>query len=228
MPIHCFNELTIEGDPHAVKALVARLEHEAAAADLRSRDALTFTSFVPRPDAVLLGVSGSASLGRDQHGAWVRVPIIEREDGTCERDTRDLTDVGDYRYASDTTGVIYPEHVMRERGLEDWWSWNTREWGTTRDAYDVEVDDSALEHGLVRYTFMSAWTPPEPVVLAMQAQLPGMRISLHATEPGMCFQVTTTPNGDVIEEPYYLDEEDADTVIDLTDAPTSNTDAVVA
>jgi hypothetical protein len=69
---------------------------------------------------------------------------------------------------------------------DDWYSWNSSNWGTKWDANDEyvspelnEIDDLTRS---LSYTFSTAWSIPEPVFRAMVQQHPELHFHLHSTE----------------------------------------------
>ena len=48
----------------------------------------------------------------------------------------------------------------REYGFDNWYDWQTTNWGTKWDVSDVEMEDSI---SWVDYKFETAWSPPEGI-----------------------------------------------------------------
>ena len=67
-------------------------------------------------------------------------------------------DSGEYH---GTHGFVKGEEVGQTPN--NWYNFNTREWGTKWDAYDVYVEASAPKAFYAQ--FSSAWSPPLPVVM---------------------------------------------------------------
>ena len=61
----------------------------------------------------------------------------------------------------------------------DWYNWNVRYWGTKWDACNAHVSED--EDGL-HYTFDTAWSIPEPAMIAMSEKYPNLHFYLRAQE----------------------------------------------
>lgn len=223
MPNWCENTLVIRGKPEALRALSDRL---AADADRHENLHLTFQSFAPHDETVAPGSDGSANMGRRKDtGKWEHVRYIENPDRRESSDEpryipdpaheAELLDVGRHPYVTLGDGTILTEDEAREAGIRSWYDWNVANWGTKWDACHVQVIEDDLDDGTLVYRFDTAWSPPVPVVEAMIEALPDFRVRLHATEPGMGFQVFVYPDGlvkemDYVDVAYFLEDDDDD------------------
>ena len=63
-----------------------------------------------------------------------------------------------------------------------WYHWHIDNWGTKWNSCDCEVED---EGGVLRYTFNTAWGPPEPIIYKLRELYPDVSISAFYDEPGM-------------------------------------------
>lgn len=61
----------------------------------------------------------------------------------------------------------------------NWYEFNTREWGTKWDASEPSID---VEAGSVTFGFNTAWSPPEPVFHAMAKQFPELEFNISFEE----------------------------------------------
>ena len=84
-------------------------------------------------------------------------------------------DSGEYH---GTHGFVKGEEVGRTPN--NWYNFNTREWGTKWDAYDVYVETSAPKAFYAQ--FSSAWSPPLPVFEAMAEQHPELEFDFSWEE----------------------------------------------
>lgn len=84
-------------------------------------------------------------------------------------------DSGEYH---GTHGFVKGEEVGRTPN--NWYNFNTREWGTKWDAYDVYVETSAPKAFYAQ--FSSAWSPPLPVFEAMTEQHPELEFDFSWEE----------------------------------------------
>lgn len=98
------------------------------------------------------------------------------------------TDIDTYFGGKDPKPVVNPDATVAEtmaeikRGFDednDWYNWNVRNWGTKWDACNVYVWEEPEE---LRYDFDTAWSIPEPALIAMSAKYPSLTFDLHAEE----------------------------------------------
>jgi len=84
-------------------------------------------------------------------------------------------------------GVCKPSGFIGEQDLVDRFGaanpieWVSRNWGTTKIAFDVEVDDDEI---MVEYRFNTAWGPPSGIYLQLVEQFPQLGFSWFYDEPG--------------------------------------------
>lgn len=77
------------------------------------------------------------------------------------------------------------------------YEWRIENWGTKWDATNPEVAET--EEGLV-YRFLSPWSPPEPVILAMSSQHPSLLFRLEFEEETCAFAGEATLQGGKVLE----------------------------
>jgi hypothetical protein len=80
--------------------------------------------------------------------------------------------------------VPMPNEVRESDNTRDWRinHWGTK-WNLSDDTIEVHnTDDFTMYH------FMTAWTPPNPVALAMSRQFPTLNFHLRYWESGAAFQ----------------------------------------
>ena len=94
---------------------------------------------------------------------------------------------------------------------EDWYDWNSKNWGTKCDAYDVEIlqdippqsiqyilDESAK--GYVVINFTTAWSPPKPIICHLVKKFPSLKFEHGYIEEGNGFWAKETfKNGNLIK-----------------------------
>ena len=64
--------------------------------------------------------------------------------------------------------------------------WCDGNWGTKWNACNVDLH--LTKPGLAIYHFDTAWSPPEPVVIALGESFPNLTFHLKFMEPGMLFR----------------------------------------
>lgn len=83
------------------------------------------------------------------------------------------------------SGEYYGTHGFKDgkevgRTPNNWYEFNSREWGTKWDASEEELrNENATE---LSYYFQTAWAPPEPVFQAMAEQHPKLTFQFHSVE----------------------------------------------
>lgn len=77
------------------------------------------------------------------------------------------------------------ELAIRETGFPDWCEWSRVNWGTKWDACRASLSASPSR---LKYTFETAWAPPEPVIRALSKMFPENRMKHCFFECGMAYQ----------------------------------------
>lgn len=100
--------------------------------------------------------------------------------------------------------------LIRQYGHPSWYEWSVVNWGTKWDTTDVEVDEWELHNidgdpidalGGVTYRFLTAWSPPIPVMQALSEKFPDVHIQLEYDEPGNDFWgFMLFSNGEIVHE----------------------------
>lgn len=72
-------------------------------------------------------------------------------------------------------GVVEKKHYP---GSLNRCGWSIEHWGTKSDCWDVEIYTQVIR-------FVTAWTPPVPVIKAISKQFPTLDIEFFAEEPEM-------------------------------------------
>lgn len=68
---------------------------------------------------------------------------------------------------------------------EEWTDWHAKNWGTERDANEVEI--VARNIGEISYDFQTAWSPPIAAIATLAKQWPSLRFILDYSERGLDF-----------------------------------------
>ena len=98
-----------------------------------------------------------------------------------------------------------------QRVMPDWYTWRCDKWGTK---WDISPDNIFVEKRArsVMYSFETAWSPPHPVIAALSAKFPTVKMMLRFREEGMGFKGSITfLGGQVVsatgdgEEAYEFD-----------------------
>lgn len=67
--------------------------------------------------------------------------------------------------------------------MPKWWDWRVQNWGTKWNSSECEV--TIMDDEQVEYTFDTAWSPPEEVILKLRELYPDVAIVAFYDEPGM-------------------------------------------
>lgn len=84
--------------------------------------------------------------------------------------------------------VVHIKDGFNSGGYE----WCCNNWGTKWGIYDAVIlsENFKKKVGTIKYKFLSAWSPPLPVIKAMSEQFPSLTFKLKCYECGMQFQGT--------------------------------------
>ena len=106
---------------------------------------------------------------------------------------------GDDRPLSFNSIVPIPEEEK-----ENWYNWRIENWGTQWDAYEHDGEVERLSDEEAKICFLTAWSPPAPVIKELSAQFPQAIISLFYYESDMdfCGEVVYS-NAEVIDNQEF-------------------------
>lgn len=89
------------------------------------------------------------------------------------------------------------EKALQAAGIPHWYSWNTQNWGTKWNAYDITIDK---ERALIR--FDTAWSTPRQVFEALSKKFPDLKIQVEYADEDIghnCGRVSYR-NGAIVNE----------------------------
>lgn len=204
MPNWCVNQLDITGD----EAEVARLIELVKGDD----DAFDFSKIVPIPDAPLYAANETQT--HFQCGCvpvYVELPELPQVISYTDSNGNDvMRNQGEWRVGDlpvkkeilDNGTIqgfvqagfggsdVCPIHKQPQISAHpDWWyNWNVANWGTKWNCGDVwndREDTGDSTEGRTSYNFDTAWSPAEPVVLALSGLFPTLVITHRYCEGGM-------------------------------------------
>lgn len=79
------------------------------------------------------------------------------------------------------------------------YDWCIKNWGTKWSPYSVY--GFSKQEGEVRVSFSTAWSPPNPVIVALAKKFPELKINLRSYEHGMGFKChVIAEEGEVVSE----------------------------
>ena len=110
-------------------------------------------------------------------------------DGATKEVNRFLKHMGDgfdFEKVIPMPDNLYRDHVSSEdkerlakEGIPNWYDWCCENWDTKWNAYDVKRDVGTYKHvggKYVTYDFLTAWSPPIPVVEKLRKDWPQLDI----------------------------------------------------
>ena len=91
--------------------------------------------------------------------------------------------------------------LKRLHGFECWHDWAIAKWGTKWNAHNVKVRDA---NRVLRYHFLTAWTPPRPFVYALGKQCPDVTLVLESLDSGVRLSESLCVRNTHYVKRYYL------------------------
>ena len=79
----------------------------------------------------------------------------------------------------------------------NWYDWRVNKWGTKWDAVECYQIDRG--HNDVKFTFLTAYSPPIEWLEYVAEMFPNIWIMLEYDEPGMCFRGVASGRGQIID-----------------------------
>ena len=174
MPNWCVNQVDIRGDEAEVAKLVAFVKSADTDFD--------FAKIIPPPNTDRY--RGEASSNAFVCGCKMESRVVGKFDDGNDK-------YGWFIGEKEVVNGYCPEH-QQPNGMSDpenWYQWNTANWGTKWDAAEVWSDraESDKVEGKTSYNFDTAWSPAEPVIVALAEQFPTLNIAHRYCEAGMGF-----------------------------------------
>lgn len=145
MPNNVENTLTVTGDNADLKKLKSLMQGKESKFD--------FNKILPSPDVFRNVVSGFTRIGGRGHKLW---RSLKGKDGKEKN-------------------IAIPARTLKEwkkkYGADNWYEWQVANWGTKWNAYNVSFCGG---DGILEYFFDTAWSSPEPVVMALSKKFPSL------------------------------------------------------
>jgi len=198
MPNHVTNILTITGP----EELVTKIKSEISGVyDDGEPMYIDFNKIIPRPGTLDITSGSSTSNGiailKWRQGDPSDIRKIMGYNWGTEFATEEA--LIDYMLEKGTANLEEAQQALdnvRLYGHQDWYSWNTANWGTKWNAYSQE----AKEDGAIK--FETAWSTPYPVIEALSLKFPEAVISMRYADEDFGHNVGeyTFHGGDLVEE----------------------------
>jgi hypothetical protein len=166
-----------------------------------------FNSIVPMPESLNVENGTQSSLGYtvlfgsdSQINSVLSFPWIISEGITTR--TQLLEFVTRTRPESLILGKQLRENELLF-GSQTWYDWRIKNWGTKWDASDISIENIKVltKVAKVLICFKTAWSPPNPVILAASEKFPNLTFKMDYFECGMQFKgVLKIKNGDILKD----------------------------
>ena len=85
--------------------------------------------------------------------------------------------------------IPMPKDINRRRSYRRY-DWSRENWGTKWNSSDVSVKSMSDTDAV--YTFLTAWSPPEPIILKLRELYPDINVSAFFDEPDPSHYITKT------------------------------------
>ena len=131
MPNWCMNEVRVNGNEKDLTKFKDLVKSET--------EPFSFQSVIPMPNELKGTRSPAYIISQEEYDSWV-----------------DDTNLG----VGKPITLEMSNRFEREYGFDNWYDWQTTNWGTKWDVSDVEMEDSI---SWVDYKFETAWSPPEGI-----------------------------------------------------------------
>ena len=77
------------------------------------------------------------------------------------------------------------DELEREHGTAYWYDWAREHWGTKWGLYEVD-EPKWMTPRYVRYHFVTAWSPPRPILEKLRVKYPMLKFSWRYCVEGWC------------------------------------------
>jgi len=194
MPNWCDNDLTITGPSEDLDRF------QAGFIKAGEQPEVDFNFIIPMPTELEETESGGFShIG---HPAWygdasriLEYPWVKEAGVTSQEELQEFLLKKDpqYKEAADRCQANIEAH-----GFASWYEWSIHNWGTKWNGGQASFDRQPEQLDI---TFMTAWSPPEPVILAMSQRFPSLEFELRFYELGAAYQgLQRCRGGELLEE----------------------------
>jgi hypothetical protein len=168
MPNHITNRLTIIGTEEQVAQVRAEIKGE------REDQFIDFNTFIPIPKELEGTVSPMRIISQEEYDAQ-ELKIITNDLTENERNwgiSRGLTKALSYEY-------------IKKFGTDNWYDWQTRNWGTKWNAYEqISLDENTIE-------FDTAWSTPLQAMVHLSKKYPQVEFQVEYADEDFGYNVGT-------------------------------------
>jgi hypothetical protein len=75
------------------------------------------------------------------------------------------------------------KRLRKQHGHDNWYDWCCENWDTKWNSYEASLEEEGEEN--LRYEFLTAWAPPQNVIIELREKFPKLSITAFYDEPGM-------------------------------------------
>lgn len=195
MPNYVKNILIVEGDNvQEVFDYIKTPEEAEDGLDIpeSQRDIIDFNQIIPMPPSLMTEESTSATMGMDA--------IISGDHSQLNKHVNRWFQVNEREHKKKEIlelGEIRKDNIEKY-GYGSWYDWSVNNWGTKWNALDTcMIDGNAVE-------FNTAWSHPEPVIIALSKKFPKNVFKLRFADEDMGNNVGeyVMIDGDMVEDNF--------------------------
>ena len=211
MPNWCYNEMTINAGEEEgaqqqlndfINTSVKSKKCVSDSGDIYYNEELTFQGVVPRPKELDITAGGSVNDGiaylKAKDGdfsdlndfikrEWTykgKNKLFDKDTPIKEKYNLAINYLEDKLDVNELTESRLAIENINKHGHKDWYWWAVDKWGTKWDASTNSYDHDV---GWVQIIFDTAWSPPEPWILAVSKKFPLLEITVRVTEESDAF-----------------------------------------
>ena len=200
MPNWVINKLKFEGNQSRIDEL---RESVKGIWEDGTENLFDFKKIIPMPESLNITSGGRVDMAMayinyqetmDSKGLetyltypWVKGLKIENISQLCDY-IKENVDIEEGRKA------LYNEKTY---GHRDWYSWSNANWGTKWNASDVQLTEDGFQ-------FQTAWSTPEPVLIALSEKFPEIKITIDYADEDIganCGRFTLLAGQEIEYEP---------------------------
>lgn len=190
MPNHTTTELELMGNTDEIKRFILNV-------DKGDGNHFSFESLLPMPNELITTVSPSRIVTQEQidvdKAEYNLVYNALMEDERKLRDNYDPKGEHSFGITQETN-----DRFIKQYGVNNWYDWKVKNWGTKWGAYDTNEWD--VSEGYANISYHTAWTPATAFIINVSKQFPLIKFQhSFADEGGSFLGIEIIQNGEVLD-----------------------------
>lgn len=184
MPNWCSNKFIVKGDDSAIQRLIDYVKGIDPANN--SALAIDFMKVIPQPKELNIESSSRTDYGtavlEHREGHSDKLKKVLAYPWVQERNITDLNVLADHLVETDMANLEAGQQArdnIAKYGHKDWYSWRVDKWNTKWNA--TEQGEWKLGKGYATISFLTAWSPPIPVLEKLSLEFPELELKLSFT-----------------------------------------------